>query len=284
MPRALVRPRSDQEKASRARPGIPVRPARPLPGGTPEHIWERLHEGLQGSRERLDEIARALRSSGSGPPVLETATVTIGASGVFTQDRYRVPFASVAVYNSGSSPITVAAGTAQGAAPGGGQGMFIVPAYGFRSVNLAGSALSVYGAPGTVLDYTVMTARIQPAASTGLAALGLVAATSAAGVPLINGTQTILSWDVPDDGQLHQFNVAGALQVTAAETGGTVIVSFTQPGGAAATPQIFAASLGAGTTGATENRLAAPGSTVSVTQSQPLTAGASVLYAQIMAL
>lgn len=108
-----------------------------------------------------------------------------------------------------------------------------------------------------------------------------VATTGPAGVALIDGTQTILSWTAPDDGQLHQFNVIGALEVTAAETGGTIITSYTQPDGATATPALFAAAQGVGTTGNVNNRLIPGGTTISVQQSSALTAGASVLYCEI---
>ena len=120
MARSFTRPRSDQEKASRTAAGLVTRPARPLPGGTPEGPVKALEEHLAASRGHLNEIAQLLQRQ-SGPGVLETATITIpsqsqeagfepGAPGVFTQDRYRVPYAAVFVINPSAAPLIVSSG------------------------------------------------------------------------------------------------------------------------------------------------------------------------------
>ena len=113
----------------------------------------------------------------------------------------------------------------------------------------------------------------------------LVAETPAAGVALQNGTPVFLSWTAPNDGNLHEFELVASLQVTSGETGGAVGLSFTFPGGAAATPNVFAAGLGAGTVNSSVagKRLVAPGTTVTLAQTSALTAGAAQLMAQLWA-
>lgn len=161
MPHPLTRPRG---RAETAPAGVITAPARPLPGGTPDGPVAALEEHMAAARQHLDQIARQLRAR-AGPGVLETATITIPASGVYAQDRYRIPYASVAVLNTGAAGLTVTSSPAQDAAPGGGQGTVKIPAGAFLAINLAGSALSIYGAAGTVVTYSVMTDRIQPSAS-----------------------------------------------------------------------------------------------------------------------
>jgi hypothetical protein len=131
---------------------------------------------MAASRAQLDHLAAALRGMNRGPRVLETATITIpgqgqqagfepGAPGCFTQDRYKVPYAAVAVLNAGTSPVIVSTGPAQGSAPGGGQGQVIVPALSFAAWNMEGSSLSIYGPAGTQISYSVFTDSVMPSAS-----------------------------------------------------------------------------------------------------------------------
>ena len=107
--------------------------------------------------------------------------------------------------------------------------------------------------------------------------------TPAAGVALVNGTPDIISWQVPDNGQQHPFMVIGQANVTGAETGGEVQVTYTPASGAAGTLTLSAGGLGTGVHAFTfEARVAAPGSVVTVTQSTALTAGAAVINASII--
>jgi hypothetical protein len=76
--------------------------------------------------------------------------------------------------------------------------------------------------------------------------LSQVAATPAAGFALQNATPTILSWTVPNDGNLHQVMVLGELVVTSGQTGGSVTLNFTDPGGTARTRTLYAGGLSAG--------------------------------------
>ncbi len=115
------------------------------------------------------------------------------------------------------------------------------------------------------------------------AALQLVAATPAAGFALQNGTPTILTWVVPNDGALHTLNIVMTLHVTSLETGGQITVTTTDPSGTAANPVAFAGGAAAGSTPQQYQRLLQAGSTVTLAQTSALTAGAASIWAQIWA-
>jgi hypothetical protein len=124
-------------------------------------------------------------------------------------------------------------------------------------------------------------------ASTG-SGLAVQAATPAAGAPLINGTQTFLSWTTPNDGKNHAYLIFGGESVTSAQTGGSVNLAFTAPDGSAQNFPILGPALAVGyslidasyqTMG-----LAAPGTTVSITQATAQTAGVAKLDVQIWGL
>lgn len=105
--------------------------------------------------------------------------------------------------------------------------------------------------------------------------------TGPAGVAMINGTVTILSWTAPNDGQGHRVSVVGDKHVTSNETGGAVTMGWTAPDGMAGTSTLFAGGQAAGLFGSSLDRVVQAGSTVTVQQSSALTVGASVLFAQI---
>lgn len=117
---------------------------------------------------------------------------------------------------------------------------------------------------------------------------GLVvkAATAAAGFALQNATPTILTWNVPNDGAVHRFELSAVQHVTSAETGGGVNVNYTAPDGTAGTIFPFGAGSGAGV-GAPLGGAQGPvevqaGSTVAVVQASALTVGAAVVFAAIL--
>lgn len=112
--------------------------------------------------------------------------------------------------------------------------------------------------------------------------LTLVASTGIAGVALVNGTPTILSWTAPNDGQLHQVICFLDVNVSVAATGGAIQVNYTDPGGTAATLNPIGGGQGVGTHNGAATVLVGPGSTVTVSQGA-LTVGAAKLYAQIFA-
>lgn len=106
------------------------------------------------------------------------------------------------------------------------------------------------------------------------------------GFPLQNATPTIISWTAPNDGQQHRAIVYLAQSVSSPETGGQVNVSTTLPDG---TLSNIAGALGAGHgTGAFiggssggYQLIVGAGKTVNITQATALTAGASVVWAEI---
>jgi hypothetical protein len=280
-----------------------------VPAETPLH---ELRDHMAASRQSLDRISRALQRT-TGPGVLETANAAIGVNGYHERTHYRVPYASVAVINQSSSPIVVVSAAAQSAVPGASQGQFTVPAFGFVSLNMAGQAITFYGAVGATFSYSVMTSRIQPAAglpggisaqqvgqANGVASLngagivpaselppgfGLLAATPVAGVALVNGTPTILSYTFPADGNQHRVLLLGSVQVTSTETGGAVSGSVVPPnGGSPAQPAFLVAGQSTGNHVGTTAAIAGSGTTVSVIQSTALTGGAATMWAEIWGL
>lgn len=110
-----------------------------------------------------------------------------------------------------------------------------------------------------------------------------VADTGTGGFALQNATPTILTWTAPNDGNMHVVTVVAEEVVTTAETGGLVVVSFTDPAGTARTPTAFAAGAGIGATFFFNAYLIQPNTAASLAQTSALTAGAAKVYAQIWA-
>lgn len=121
---------------------------------------------------------------------------------------------------------------------------------------------------------------------TSTAGLTVKAATPAAGFALQNGTPTILTWNVPNDGLVHRFELSAVQHVTSAETGGGVNATFTAPDGSAGTIFPFGAGTGIGVSapigGAQGPVEVQAGSVVSVVQGSALTVGAAVVFAAIL--
>lgn len=100
-----------------------------------------------------------------------------------------------------------------------------------------------------------------------------------------NGTPILLSYTFPNDGQMHRFMVIASEHVTVAETGGGVGLNLNVPDGTAqnAGTALFAGAKTIGAYHATDAGLVQAGSTLQVDQSSALTAGASVVWAEIWA-
>lgn len=111
------------------------------------------------------------------------------------------------------------------------------------------------------------------------------AITSDAGIGLINGTQTLLSWTTPNDGLLHSFVVAAILFVASNQTGGVIQIQCTT-GGQAVGVTIFAGGLASPTHGpsAPTTLTCDPNTTVTVKQTTAQTAGSSFFYGSIFGL
>jgi hypothetical protein len=114
--------------------------------------------------------------------------------------------------------------------------------------------------------------------------LSLITATSLAGYALVNGTGTIISWAVPNDGKLHRFMVFASMDIATTETGGTIAVVFTSPGNSPVTYGIMSPGQAAGwnfSIASFPPTFAKAGTTVSVSQSTALTAGSATMQAEI---
>jgi hypothetical protein len=114
-------------------------------------------------------------------------------------------------------------------------------------------------------------------------ALGLLAATPAAGFALQNATPTILTWTAPNDGNLHRVIVVGELIVTSGQTGGAVSLEFTDPGGTARTRTVWAGGLSSGYNNVPVGLLQTveAGTTVSVVQTSAQSGGAATTWSEL---
>lgn len=112
----------------------------------------------------------------------------------------------------------------------------------------------------------------------------IVATTGPGGFALQNATPIILQWTAPNDGQLHPGFVSGGLVVTAAETGGAVVVTI-----GVGSVNVYQGGLGIGTRGMSDQSdglqfMLLPGGTITISQQTALTAGAATVYVSVIAL
>jgi len=129
----------------------------------------------------------------------------------------------------------------------------------------------------------VVTGYVLASSATAAGQLQKVADTGTAGYTLVNGTGNILSWTAPNDGQQHAVLVICKLKVTSDETGGLIGVNHTGPDGTGRTTNVVAQQLAGYFTNTPVPFLIAPNTTITLQQTSALTAGASVLYAQLWA-
>jgi hypothetical protein len=151
--------------------------------------------------------------------------------------------------------------------------------YPFQPESGGGAVSSVFGRTGAV---TADTGDYDAAEITG--ALALQQTTGTSGYTLIDGTGNVMpGWTVPNDGAIHRALICGETDVTSAETGGQLQVTFIAPNGANASVTVDAGGHGsAGITPFTVVYAAVEaGSTVTVVQRTALTAGAAVAWAEI---
>lgn len=114
--------------------------------------------------------------------------------------------------------------------------------------------------------------------------MSLVASTGPGGFALQNGTPTILTWNVPNDGQLHGVLVFGNLNITVAETGGGIQLQVTNPDASAFSASMNGGGGGIGTASLSARlQTAGPGTQVKVVQNSALTLGAAVMWCEIWA-
>jgi hypothetical protein len=112
--------------------------------------------------------------------------------------------------------------------------------------------------------------------------LFLVASIPLAGYTLTAGANAnVLTWNVPNDGQIHRFIAYGSKDVTVAETGGAITVSYTLPDGLATSGNnIVAGNRGVGGAQGNIGAQVRFGTSVVVAQGA-LTGGASVGWVDI---
>lgn len=113
----------------------------------------------------LGGIADASKAPAIGD-VLAQQTATIPASGVFEMSWPGAAFQSISVANTSAGDLTVMAGSGSpsGSPPDQGPGLFVVRAATMRTVSIQGSALTIYGTPGTVFDFTAYSRPRSPSA------------------------------------------------------------------------------------------------------------------------
>ncbi|MDA8311043.1 MAG: hypothetical protein M0Z46_10615 [Actinomycetota bacterium] len=113
----------------------------------------------------------------------------------------------------------------------------------------------------------------------------VTAETSTTGVALINGTQTILTVTVPNDGKFHSVLWWVLKYVTVAITGGTVSAHWTTAHGTVNTDSMAATAAGAHFLASSSLASAMgvpPGTAVTIAQASSMTAGAAKVYAKIV--
>ena len=130
---------------------------------------------------------------------------------------------------------------------------------------------------GTGTTITTVTGK----AKVGVPTAPITAETSATGVALIDGTQTILTATVPNDGKVHNLLFNVYKDVTTALTGGQLTITHSQPATLSASTKTTATTVAVHQI-ANGVMLVLPGTTVTLSQSTAMTAGAAKVYAKIV--
>ena len=114
----------------------------------------------------------------------------------------------------------------------------------------------------------------------------LKATTGVSGYVLQNATPVVLSWTAPNDGQLHRAMVITSMDVTSAQTGGAIGAEVTLPDGTSGFPGLVQGGQGVGFNYTAFPIIyhVGPGTTVTVSQTTAMTAGAAKLWAEIWGL
>ena len=119
--------------------------------------------------------------------------------------------------------------------------------------------------------------------------LALQAQTAEAGFALQNATPNIITWAVPNDGNLHFAELFAILHVTSGETGGQLVISVVIPDGTTYSKSAFGANQSAAVYtpfdfSCPQLFTVEPGSTVTFKQNSALTGGAALVWAGIWGL
>ena len=159
-----------------------------------------------------------------------------------------------------------------------------------KKVSSANASVTVTNPTGPTVDVEVATSpKLGGTAAATFAKKATVpsivtAETSATGVALINGTQTILTATVPNDGKVHLVYVGYLKTITTALTGGRITALWTTPNGATSTVSTTTTTVGGSYKSSSTQAaiVAKPGTTITVTQETAMTAGAAKVYAKIV--
>jgi hypothetical protein len=130
-------------------------------------------------------------------------------------------------------------------------------------------------APYVIMDVDVLSVLAQ-------AGLSLLAATPPTGFAKLNSTPNIISYTFVADGQPHRVALFASENCTGTETGGSVQLQYTDPGGNVVNTGVFTAGSAVGTSiGTAKLTPVQPGSTVTLRQNTALTAGATTVWAEL---
>ena len=136
---------------------------------------------------------------------------------------------------------------------------------------------------GTVTGNLAITGSVNAGSSPGGPFPELVSTAGLTGTPLINGTQNILTWTSPNDGNQHRFQLLAERNVTSAETGGQMTLTSTIPGGTVFANVVAAGGSGVGIASLNQIGTVAPNTTVTLAQTSALTVGACQVYGELWA-
>ena len=159
-----------------------------------------------------------------------------------------------------------------------------------KKVSSANSSVTVTEPTGPTVDIEVATSpKLGGTAAATYAktsALPIIAETSATGVALTATVQTILTVTVPNDGKVHSLLALSAVKViSTALTGGNIALEWTIPVVGPQKITISGTAVGhttASVVHASTSQTLEPGTTVTVKQTNVMTAGAAKVYAKIV--
>lgn len=124
-----------------------------------------LERHIERMTMHMANLERLVAAQLAANRVLFSGTRTVDAGG-HASLSFPVTYASVFVDNSdGPADVVVASSPPQGAAPGTGPGVWIIPAGATRTVPLAGRVLTVYGTSGQTVGLVVGRRPVDPAAA-----------------------------------------------------------------------------------------------------------------------
>ena len=117
----------------------------------------RLADELEAHRRVMDQFLPAA--------VVWSGSAILDSTGVW-DTNLRSTCRGLFVVNFDNNSIVVHGGARSPAKPGAGQGVHLVPGLGAMAINIAASAIAIYGTPGAVVDVQIFSHRVTPSAAT----------------------------------------------------------------------------------------------------------------------